>query len=238
MGQVTLCPEPQNGVCEEDVLMLPRNGKFYLTAPEQGIKTGDKVVVVLNYVSEPEKSSELLKTTGEVNVSNDYAQIEVAPETLPVGGYEVVLTSELENFSERKKEFTVWDSPEQIETVKAKEGNSARITSLKLCNGAETKEKCISDSSEFPSSMTDLIAYLELGNIQDGTELHFIWRYLVESGQGQLPEKKATETLQSNVGFFTYTLTSEQGYPTGNYEAVIYLSNPNSKPIMRKFSVK
>ncbi len=238
MGQVTLCPEAKNGVCEEDVLMLPRNGKFYLTGPEQGIKTGDKVDVVLNYVSEPEKSSELLKTTEEVNVSNDHAQIEIAPETLPVGGYEVVLTSELENFSERKKEFTVWDSPEQIETVKAKEGNSARITSLKLCNGADIKEKCISDSSEFPSSMTDLIAYLELGNIQDGTELHFIWRYLAESGQGQLPEKKATETLQSNVGFFTYTLTSEQGYPPGNYEAMIYLSNPNSKPILRKFSVK
>ena len=238
MGQVTLCPEPQSGVCEEDVLMLPRNGKIHLTAPEQGIEPGAQVNVVLNYIPEPEKSSEFFQTTEEVAISNDHVQIEVAPETLPVGAYELILDSELDNFLKRTKNFTVWDSAEQIQEVQAKEGNSANITGIQLCNGAEANGQCISDGSEFASSMTELVTDIELKNVQDGTDLNFIVRYLPEPGQGEGHEEKATKTLQSNVGSFTYTLTSEQGYPPGNYEAIVYLSNPNSRPILRQLTIK
>ena len=244
LGNVRLCAVPESGVCTEDIRMFPRNtSTLYISTTPNWIAQKTPINLELTYIPEPGQVSIVKTQTIPLNVDNGTTQIEFPVENLPIGAYRLNLISENNNFSAKELEFTVWDSPETIETLQSLESSPVTLKALKLCHQLEELTnpmfeawQCTANESVFPSQMKAAIANIDLKNVSDNTKITFIWRYLTE---GEKPvELKETKTIETNVSSIVFTLASEDGFAPGNYEILVYPESQNAQPIFRVFSVE
>ena len=244
LGNVRLCAVPESGVCTEDIRMFPSNtSTLYISTTPNWITENTPINLELIYIPEPGQIAIVKTQTIPLNIQNGTAHIEFPVENLPIGTYRLNLISDRNDFPAKELEFTVWDSPETIDTLQSLEPSPISFNDLKLCHQLEELSnpmfeawQCTVDESVFPSQMKAAIANIDLKNVSDNTKITFIWRYLTE---GEKPvELKETKTIETNVSSIVFTLASEDGFAPGNYEILVYPESQNAQPIFRVFSVE
>jgi hypothetical protein len=111
MNQPLLCTEPLRGSCGKDTLALVKGqDKIYVSALGENVKPDLDVDWSLQYTSEMGKTKVLDHQTTQATVNGEQVLLPIRPSSLPVGSYELTLSSPQKRFEARKKQFTVWNS--------------------------------------------------------------------------------------------------------------------------------
>lgn len=240
LNNVSLCQVVQEDYCQNDLSYFVKDTKeLYISATPQNVPDGSPVKIELSYTPEPDHTSIVKTANSEVKSSNGYAQFKLTPDTLPIGTYEVRLFSETAEFLEEKKLFTVWQSQDDVDqrhsgTLKSA---STTLTKLLLCEEVAGSD-CTTDSSQFSEGTETIAAKVDIASAEETVGLKFSWIY-VSSPSGQ-PEEVSTklETLDPSIGYFTYSLSAEGGFPAGEYELIVALQTANARPIHREFTIQ
>lgn len=239
--QAALCDAPQAGVCQQDKTMFVKDTRaLFITAMPHNVADGVSVKIETKHTSEPNKETVADTTTIQAKFQDGKAQFQLPLETLPVGFYEVLLTSEDNQFTNIRKTFTVWQTQQDVEQRSAGKLSNAstQLTSFKLCEESSETSACQNDSSTFTTGVRTIAAQVDIENPADNTGIRFIWRYLDGEAGAAQEIKNKVQTIDAQTGGFTYSLSNEDGFPTGTYEVLIALETNNARPIRREFSVK
>jgi hypothetical protein len=102
-------------------------------------------------------------------------------------------------------------------------------------------EGCLGDSVVFGRQAPNIHVSASLNNAPEDTKVNFTW-YYVDSARTKIGEFNTDMSTLKNSGS-AYTLhctvnRPDGGWPVGNYEVEIKINTDNSKPLVRKFSVK
>jgi hypothetical protein len=262
MKDIKVCGEIQGSACAKDMPALMRDRrKIYISATPEKMTEGMDVDWSLQYTSEVGKTKVLDNKTIQAELKGDQMILPIAPKSLPVGSYELTLSSPQKRFEAQKKAFTVWHSAENVAARLDDRllASTAQLGKLNLCDRTgkpipkdepieetvdpKTGKKvqktrksydrnfCSTNSEEFPTTATALGFRIDTVGLKTTTNLEVTWLY----GARELSE---LVELKPDADGLTYTLTSDSGFPPGDYGLILSLATKDSQPIYREFKVK
>lgn len=251
---LTVCTQPQQGQCQSDVNALVKNTqKLYLSATSEHLKEGTDLKWDLKYTPEPDKTSQIDSKTAKASVNDGKMLLEIEPKELPIGTYQLSLRSSPNILVTETKEFTVWDSDRDVQARLGDTLKSAATTlgQLKLCDRTGLPEPkrdsitqltskpdfCKADISTFKSDSKAIGFQLNINSALDDTKVKIIWNLVGSSGAKPITPE-SVKSLNHKTAWLSFTLSSPEGFPPGNYELIIVLETKNAKPIYRKFTVQ
>jgi hypothetical protein len=107
------------------------------------------------------------------------------------------------------------------------------ITDVILCKSVDSDYNPIDPTTAFPSGTTDVYAIVKIKNMKPEDKITVKWNYLETGEEANTTEFTTEEPVSGNVCF---TLTIEEGFPAGKYNAVVYLNGEEVKTV--EFSVE
>jgi hypothetical protein len=262
--ELTLCPQLQSGVCPSDTSALVKDTpKLYLTGTSEHIKDGAEFEMNLKYTSEPNQESLLESQTLQANVKNNQLILEIKPKQLPIGAYQLSITSTQNKIPEKTKTFTVWDNKKNLEARTSDNLSSTDVSfsGFKMCSNADFKAGsqntaigdaefqvesintpyrhiCSTDSTSFKPDVKTLNFSLDFDSkIVEPMKLRITWKYL-KNQEETIVVSDSLKTLDSGWVGLNYTLDTKDGLPVGMYELILASETKNAMPIYRRFTVE
>lgn len=240
LSKANLCETPQEGLCQQDNSNFVKNTqKLYFTGVPQHLEDGTPVRWELIYRPEPDKKIELEAPLTNLAIKDGKAQLEFAPKTLAVGGYELRPRLESKNAIALPKFFTVWDSKQDVEDRKAKKlkDTPTKLSAFVLCDPA-SDNACKTDVNRFKADTKAIAFGIDVKRAQDGSKLKLVWKYLSAPDGKELVISTSTQQFDQKTGQVKYTLNSQSALPPGKYELLVALEAQNAEPIRREFTVQ
>jgi hypothetical protein len=266
LNQPMLCSGSQRGKCEKDTSAFVRGQeKIYVSAIGDNIKEDMDVDWSLAYTSEVGKTKVLDNQTTQAVVDDTEVLLPIKPKALPVGSYELTLSSPQKRFESQKKTFTVWNSAEDAIARSDDRllATSAKLGKLMLC---DRSAKPLPKAEEIEEVVDPKTGKLKLRKPKKSYDRTFCTSDVKEFPAStkafgfQLDLANVTTTIpikvtwihpmsgaagQSSIdelapdsGGLNYTFSGNGGFPPGNYGLIISLETQGSQPIYREFKVK
>jgi hypothetical protein len=263
MNQPLLCTEPLLGRCGKDApALVKEQDKIYVSALGENVKPDLDVDWSLQYTSEMGKTKVLDHQTTQATVSGEQVLLPIRPSSLPVGSYELTLSSPQKRFEARKKQFTVWNSAGDAAARSGDQlpASRASLGKLMLCDRSGQPAPPEDPPQEVTDPKTGKVTWRKRKPKYDRT---FCTKNVEEFASGatalgfQLDlanvaastpvkvtwlyngaEQSSVDELSPDTGGLTYTLSGNGGFPPGDYGVVISLETKGSQPIYRPFKVK
>jgi hypothetical protein len=107
------------------------------------------------------------------------------------------------------------------------------ITDVVMCKSVDSNYNPVDPTTVFPSGTTDIYAVVKIKNMTPEDKITVKWNYLETGEEANTTEFTTDESFSGNVSF---SLTIEEGFPAGNYNAVVYLNGEEFKTL--EFSVE
>lgn len=263
IADLALCTQPQHGVCQTDTTAFVKNAKkLYLSATPDNIKDGTEFKWELKYTPEPQQEGDFDSKTVKARIKDNKLLLEMEPKELPIGTYQLNVSSDEKRIATKTKEFTVWDSEKEAQ---ARLGNTLQesettLGELRLCDrssfsdSTESKSSsidmpglyrddpnfCPTNADMFKSDSKALGFRIDINSTSEVEEpkVKIIWQY-VGSKQNKQNKRivESIKDLSAKTTGLMYTLSTPDGLPPGNYELIIALETKNAKPVYRQFKV-
>jgi len=96
------------------------------------------------------------------------------------------------------------------------------IEEIVVCKNVDDTSKPVEPMDTFPSGTQFVYVSVKINNITPEDKITTKWNYL-ETGE----EINTTDftTEESGSGYVSFNLTIDQGFPSGRYNAMVYLNN-------------
>ena len=265
LGELKLCSQPANGVCEQNLEQYATNQSVYLSAVPSEIPAdlpdNAEIRVKVSYQPEPNKKISLLELKATVNGSNPIL-VEIPLEKAGIGSYAISLasaTSDLSVIADRT-EFAVWPESVDLKQLATQPTSSFQVDLVKTCLGLvqeseglreiEREDTCQSDLDSFPEGIKAIRVHMNLSGTDDEgtTNLRTIWRYL--GGNPNLDEALGTEeptllgeettAIPNDIGVYVETKPwgDNKSFPFGTYDVTIFPETQNAIPVNRTIQIK
>lgn len=152
---LTLCSQLEQNVCSTETTKFVKNEqKLYLSGNHKFLKNGTEFIVDLNYFPEPEKKTKSEQKIVKTKVNNQKFLLELNPKDLPIGTYDLKISSDKVKFAKDEdsffKKFTVWDSEEDIPSAFRLEKGEIVMNNLPLNLTTSPKRLSLCDRSNLP----------------------------------------------------------------------------------------
>jgi hypothetical protein len=252
LANVQLCTAQVEDTCDGDYNLFTRDSEtLHIVGTPENFAPDTPITLDVDYTPRPE-ITELVKRETFPTPLNDAGLLAIAyrPETLPVGSYELRLSSDGEGFETVTKTFDVWPSADWIDAIanQTKPEVVTEIKTFKLCIDEQVETEppptdepttgkytgCAVDQSEFTSDVTALKADADLEDAIDGEQLTFLWFYQRQDGTWEEINKNTVDLQQSLDGFL-FTLQGD--FSPGEYEVLALLEARNRPPLRHAFTI-
>ncbi len=253
VADVQLCTQPVEDTCDGDYNLFTRDSEtiYIVGTPENFAAEPPPITLEVDYTPRPEQTEQVKSETFSSPLDEAGAlALTYAPETLPVGSYELRLTSDGEGFEPVTKTFDVWPSADWVEAIAnhTKPEVSTEIKTFKLCIDEQVETEppptdapttgqytgCAVDQSEFTSDVTALKADADLEDAQEGEQLTFLWFYQTSDGTWEEINTNTVD-LQRSLDGFLFTLQGD--FTPGEYEVLALLEAHNRHPLRHSFTI-
>ncbi|MEM8639579.1 MAG: hypothetical protein AAGG51_12300 [Cyanobacteria bacterium P01_G01_bin.54] len=250
INDVKLCNTLTEGTCASNSNLFTRDiGEINIVGTPENFAEETSITLKVNYFPQPSKPELVKNETFASPLQDDGAlKLQYSPETLPVGFYELTLSSETEGFETVTKTFEVWPSKDWVEAIasQTKPEVDTEIKSLSLCidsdpqvqPGTQTEagfgDRCGASLETFTSDVTALKLDADLEDAKAGVQLTFQWFYQNDNGTWEEINRNTVD-LDFALNGFIFTLQGD--FPPGNYEAVAMLEASNRPPTRYPFTI-
>ncbi|HEY9668265.1 MAG TPA: hypothetical protein V6C91_15750 [Coleofasciculaceae cyanobacterium] len=266
IADLALCTQLQQGVCQTDTAAFVKNTKkLYLSATPDNIKDGTEFKWELKYTPEPQQEGDFDSKTVKARIKDNKLLLEMEPKELPVGTYQLSVSSDEKRIVTKTIEFTVWDSEKEAQ---ARLGNTLQesetaLGELQLCDRSNFPKRtesqlnptnplesnpslqlqrddpnfCLTNDSTFKSNAKALGFRITINSDSETEEsnVKVTWKYAGSKANKAIVE--SVERLSPKMQSLMYTLSTPDGLPPGDYELIIALETKNAKPVYRQFKV-
>ncbi|NJM46646.1 MAG: hypothetical protein HC860_11245 [Alkalinema sp. RU_4_3] len=137
VDQLTLCDRPQQSACNtETTAFVEDTPTLYLSGKHNQLTEGAEFVANLTYHSEPKKSAQQQLPPVRAKVKDQQVNFEIQPKDLPIGTYDLTLTSKDKIKVNGTKTFTVWRLHEEAKAIAENKFPESRLAleKLSLCD--------------------------------------------------------------------------------------------------------
>lgn len=272
VGEVTnlmLCNQLQQGTCSTETTAFVENDQsLYLSGDQNQLPDGAEFLVNLNYSAEPQKQTQIKLPPVKAKVKNQQVLLELQPRELPIGTYELSLSSNEKVKVSGTKTFTVWSSSADVQARTSGQLTDSLLSPerLSMCDRSnaplpkvEAPEEPDSDepidetkAEEREAKRTRLNADFCKDDSDrfsaKATAIGFRVDFdptvdparfkILWRAGGELLTTPKIMKLSGKSSGLTYTLASPDGFPKGDYELILALEAKNAKPMYRKFKVE
>jgi hypothetical protein len=155
ISDLMLCDKPQQSACTAETKAFVEGAPtLYLSGKHRQLKEGTEFVANLTYSSEPKQSTPIKLPPIKAKVKDRRVFFEIRPKDLPIGSYELNLSSSDKIKVHGKKTFTVWRLHEEAKASVQNQFPDSRLVleKLSLCDRSQFR---IPKEDEPPESLRD-----------------------------------------------------------------------------------
>lgn len=249
ISNLVVCIKPQQNRCTSDIPALVRNDpKLYFSADFPKIPNDSVINVALKYTPEPEKQQDLGSRPLKASVQGERILLTMDTQDLPVGTYEATLRLQKDARELGKKEFTVWDTEQDLKLRQSNElkPSDVKIQEITLCDEMPTRLGC-KDGDSFSRGIEALFLQVYTGSTKEKTTFRVRWKRKNQTGNYTVVAENNDVPAGANYRLINQGDTQsaliegkdlDQSLGSGEWELIVALNTKNAKPVYRKFTLK
>lgn len=178
ISNVALCTQPQQGTCTTDVREVLRDSNpqtLYISATPDNVKNGAEFKLDLKAKLASGTEMTIDSTIAKASIEDGKLLLAMTPKQLPVGDYQLNISSNNQSFVTQTKQFKVWDG---------------KLQALTLCSDPQ-QGQCQQHDRALVKNTPKLYLAAASDHVKAGTPLKWELHYTSEPGK--------TRSLDSNT---------------------------------------
>ncbi len=202
VSNLVVCTELQQDICRVETQGWVKNKQnLYLSGEQTNLDDGTEFTVIFKSKSDSQTETEVARQTVKANVQEETFLLELEPNNLPSGTYQLSLVNEDVTFPDSPvKELTLWD---------------AEVENMVLCAQPQ-QDICLKETTAFVKNEPRIYLSGKHQQLKDGTEIIVNLSYFPEPEKKTKSESQIVKAKVKNQAFLLELKPKE--LPIGTYK--------------------